>query len=116
MRALSKVANVLAFPPTFAHELTHLAAARLATDDAQIAAEVTGGRALAVWSPIDSTPLRVFAFLAPTVFGVLLAALWVAAGVSLDGWRLIAAIGLAIYAVPSPADIRGAAGLQQTQQ
>jgi len=38
------------------------------------------------------------------------------AGVSLDGWRLIMAIGLVIYTAPSPADVRGALGKQDVQQ
>ena len=57
-----------------------------------------------------------FAFLAPTVFGALLTALWLAAGVTVDGWRLIMALGLAIYTVPSGADIEGALGRQTPQQ
>src|SRR6056297_4234898 len=108
MGALTTAACVLALPATLAHELTHYGAARLAgTDDAQIAVEVTGAGAVAAWRPIDSRPLRAFAFLAPTVFGVLLTATWIAAGVTVDGWRLIMALGLAIYTVPSGADIEG---------
>ena len=117
MGALTTAACVLALPATLAHELTHYGAARLAgTDDAQIAVEVTGAGAVAAWRPIDSRPLRAFAFLAPTVFGALLTALWLAAGVSVDGWRLIMALGLAIYTVPSSADIEGALGRQTPQR
>jgi len=47
---------------------------------------------------------------------VLLTALWLAAGVSVDGWRLIMALGLAIYTVPSGADIEGALGRQTPQR
>src|SRR6056297_1905691 len=116
MGALTTAACVLALPATLAHELTHYGAARLAgTDDAQIAVEVTGAGAVAAWRPIDSRPLRAFAFLAPTVFGVLLTALWLAAGVSVDGWRVIMALGLAIYTVPSGAYIEGALGRQTPQ-
>ncbi len=107
---------MLSLPPTLAHELSHFAIARLGTDDAQFAVEVTGGRALAAWPPLESRALRVFAFLAPTVFGTALAALWLFSGVSLDGWRLIAAVGLGIYTIPSPADIEGALGRQAAQQ
>ena len=111
------LACVLALPATLAHEATHYAAARLAgTDDARLRVEVTGDGAVAGWRPIESRPLRVFAFLAPTVFGCLLAATWLAAGVSLDGWRLIMALGLVIYTWPSGADIEGALGKQTVQQ
>jgi hypothetical protein len=90
--------------------------ARLGTDDAQMAVEVSGGRALAAWPPLQSRVLRVFAFLSPTVFGSLLATLWLVTGVEVSGWRLLFAIGLAIYTVPSPADVRGALGVQASQQ
>ena len=110
------LACVLALPATLAHEATHYAVARLGTDDAQMAVEVTGGRALAAWPPLDSRALRVFAFLAPTVFGSILALLWLVSGTSVDGWRLIFAVGLAIYTVPSGADVRGALGRQASQR
>jgi hypothetical protein len=116
MRRLTRLAGVLSLPPTLAHEATHYAIARLGTDDAQIAVEVQGGRAIAAWPPLESRTLRVFAFLAPTVFGLVLASIWLVAGVSLDGWRLIMAIGLVIYTAPSPADVRGALGKQDVQQ
>jgi hypothetical protein len=116
MKRLTQLASVLSLPPTLAHEATHWAVARLGTDDAQIAVEVTGGRALAAWPPLESRTLRVFAFLGPTLLGLVLAALWVGRGVSLDGWRLLAAIGLAIYTVPSLDDVRGALGRQDAQQ
>ena len=84
MGALTTAACVLALPATLAHEATHYFAARVAgTDDATIAVEVTGAGAVAAWRPIDSRPLEVFAFLAPTVFGSVLAALWLATGVEL---------------------------------
>ena len=113
---LRAVANVLSLSFALPHEATHYAVARLGTDDAQMAVEVTGGRAAAAWPPLESRVLRAFAFLAPTVFGSLLAALWLASGTSVDGWRLIFAVGLAAYTVPSPADIRGALGQQAVQQ
>lgn len=116
MGRLTQAAAVLSLPPTLAHEATHWAVARLGTDDAALAVEVTGGRALAAWPPLASRPLRVFAFLAPTIFGSLLAALWLAAGVDLSGWRAIAALGLVIYTCPSATDLRGAAGRQPAQQ
>jgi hypothetical protein len=116
MGRLVAIASVLSLPPTVAHEATHWAVARCGTDDAAMAVEVRGGRALAAWPPIESTALRVFAFLAPTVFGSILALLWLWRGVDLTGWRLLFGVGLAIYTVPSPADIRGALGIQDSQQ
>jgi len=113
--ALTTAACVLALPATLAHEATHYAAARVAgTDDATIAVEVTGAGAVAAWRPIDSRPLEVFAFLAPTVFGSVLAALWLATGVELRGWELLFGAGLAVYTAPSASDIRGALGRQET--
>jgi hypothetical protein len=116
MRRLTQLASVLSLPPTLAHELTHWLVARLGTPDAEIAVEVTGGRALAAWPPLESRALRVFAFLGPTVFGSMLALVWLFSGASLDGWRLIMAVGLAIYSFPSAQDVRGALGRQQVQQ
>ena len=116
MGRLQQAVNVLSLPPTVAHEATHFAVARLGTDDAQFAVEVTGGRAVAVWPPLESRALRVFAFLGPTVFGLVLACVWLLSGVTLDGWRLVLAVGLAIYTAPSPADLRGALGMQDVQQ
>lgn len=116
MRRLAQLAGVLSLPSTLAHELTHYAVARCGTDDAQLAAEVTGGRALAAWPPLESRLLRAFAFLAPTAFGCVLACVWLLSGVSLDGWRLILAVGLVIYTMPSATDIRGALGRQDAQR
>lgn len=116
MGRLTQAASVLSLPPTLAHEATHWAVARLGTDDAQMAVEVTGGRALAVWPPLESRALRVFAFLSPTVFGSVLALVWLLDGVELHGWRLLFAVGLTIYTVPSRADVRGALGRQDAQQ
>lgn len=114
---LAQLACVLALPATLAHEATHLAAAKAAgTDDATIAVEVSGRGAVSAWEPIDSRPLAAFAFLAPTVFGSLLIGLWLASDQGIDGWRLIMAVGLAIYTTPSPADLRGALGKQDVQQ
>jgi hypothetical protein len=115
-RRLTRLAGVLSLPPTLAHEATHYAVARLGTDDAQIAVEVQGGRAIAAWPPLESRALRVFAFLGPTVFGSVLALVWLFSGVTLDGWRLIMAVGLAIYSFPSAQDVRGALGRQTVQQ
>ena len=115
MSAARRFASVLSLPPTLAHEATHYALARLGTDDAQFAVEVTGGRALAAWPPLDSAALRFVAFLGPTLFGSLLAVVWLLSGVTLDGWRLVVAIGLAMYTIPSVADVQGALGRQDVQ-
>ena len=120
------------------HEATHWAAARLGTDDARLVVEVpwsdrikvwpkrlreggtvvriSHGRAAANWPPLESAALRAFAYLAPTIFGSLLAVVWLVSGTSVDGWRLILLVGLAAYTVPSPADVRGALGRQAVQQ
>lgn len=116
MRRLTKAASVLSLPPTLAHEATHYALASLGTDDAEMAVEVTGGRALAAWPPLDSALLRFIAFLGPTLFGSVLALVWLFSGVTLDGWRLLMAIGLAMYTIPSPADVSGAFGRQAVQR
>jgi hypothetical protein len=113
---LTQLAGVCSLPPTLAHEATHWAIARCGTAEAEIAVEVTGGRALAAWPPLESRTLRVFAFLGPTVFGSVLALVWLFSGVTLDGWRLIMAVGLAIYTLPSAQDVRGALGRQAVQQ
>lgn len=116
MSRLVTLANVLSLPFVLPHEASHWAVARLGTDDAQLAVEVTGGRAAAGWPPLDSPWLRAFAFLAPTVFGSILIGLWLLSAQGIDGWRLIFAIGLAGYTTPSPADLRGALGRQDVQQ
>jgi len=116
MTAIRAAANVLSLSFALPHEASHWAVARLGTDDAQMAVEVTGGRAVAAWPPLDSALVRFFAFLAPTVFGSLLAALWLVSGTPVDGWRLIFAVGLAAYTITSPADVRGALGRQDVQQ
>lgn len=109
------VANVLSLSFALPHEASHWLVARCATDDARMRVEVTGGRAAAAWPPLESRVLRAFAFLAPTVFGSILIAIWLLSPQGIDGWRLIVAIGLAGYTVPSPADIRGALGKQDVQ-
>ena len=116
MRRLAQAASVLSFPPTLAHELTHWAVARTQTDDAQVAVEVFGGRAIATWPPIENPFVRAFAFLSPTVFGLMLTTLWLTTDTTLSGWRLILAAGLVIYTMPSRADIAGAFGRQEVQQ
>jgi len=113
---LRQLAGVLSLPPTLAHEATHWAVARSVTDDAQLAVEVTGARAAAAWPPLDNPVVRFLAFLGPTVFGSLLAAIWLASGINVDGWRLVFAVGLAIYTMPSAADVRGAFGKQDVQR
>lgn len=108
---------LLSLPVALAHEASHYAVARLAgADDAGLSVEVTGGHASAVWRPLNSTAWRVLAFLAPTILGVVLMLVWAIAGIRIDGWRLIMAVGLAAYTIPSPADIRGALGRQPAQQ
>ena len=116
MGRLSAAANVLSLSFALPHEATHWAVARLGTDDARMAVEVSGGRAAAAWPPLQSRALRAFAFLGPTILGSVLACVWLLSDISVDGWRLIFAIGLAGYTVPSPADIRGALGQQPVQQ
>jgi len=111
-----QLAGVLSLPPTLAHEATHWAVARSVTDDAQLAVEVTGARAAAAWPPLDNPVVRFLAFLGPTVFGSVLAAIWLASGITVDGWRLVFAVGLAIYTWPSAADVRGAFGKQAVQR
>ena len=113
---LRAAAGVLSLPPTLAHEATHWLVARTQTDDAALAVEVTGGRAIAAWPPIESPLIRFLAFLGPTVFGSILTAIWLLSPTTIDGWRLILAVGLAIYTVPSGADVRGAVGIQEAQQ
>lgn len=116
MGRLYQLAAILSLPIALAHEASHWAVARVETDDAAIAVEVSGGQALAAWPPLQSRALRVFAFLAPTVFGSVLAAVWLYSGVTLEGWRLLFGVGLAFYTLPSPADVRGALGRQASQQ
>jgi len=113
---LRALAGVCSLPPTLAHEMTHWAVARSVTDDAAFAVDVTGGRAAAAWPPLESPLIRFLAFLAPTVFGSVLIALWGLSGTTVDGWRLILAVGLAVYTTPSRADVRGAVGKQDVQQ
>ena len=116
MGRLLALANLCALPFVVPHEATHWAVARLGTDDARMAVEVSGGRAAAAWPPLERRWLRVFAFLGPTMLGSVLALLWLVSDTSVDGWRLIFAVGLAAYTVPSPADVRGALGRQAVQQ
>jgi hypothetical protein len=111
-RRLRQAACLLSAPSTVAHELTHFAVARVRTTEAAIEVAVFDGRAVAVWTPLDSRVWRALAFLGPTLFGCLLGLIWLVSGVSMEGWRLIAAIGLGLYTMPSGADVRGACGLQ----
>lgn len=107
---LSTLACVVSFIPSVAHEATHYAAARPVADDAAFRVEVTGTEAVAVWAPIENRALRAFAFLAPTILGCVLAAIWLVVGIDLSGWQAPFAVGLALYTMPSPADVRGALG------
>jgi len=116
MSRLTALAALVAFPPAALHELTHWAVARLKTDDAHIRVEVADAGAQARWPPLESRALRALAFLAPTVFGSILIGLWLVSDHGIDGWRLIFALGLAVYTTPSPADVRGALGRQDVQK
>jgi len=98
------------------HEATHYAVARLATDDAYFKVEVACDTGFAHWEDINSPAMRFFANLAPTIFGSLLAAVWLVSGIRVDGWRLIFAMGLAFYTLPSPRDIRSAIGRQPEEK
>jgi len=111
-RRLRQAACLLSAPPTVAHELTHFAVARVRTTEAAIEVGLFDGRAVAVWEPLDSRLWRALAFLGPTLFGCLLGLIWLVSGVSVEGWRLIVAIGLGLYTMPSAADVRGACGYQ----
>lgn len=111
-KRLAALACVAGFIPALAHELTHYLAAKPFTSEAGFRVELTGTEAIAVWQPIDNRAVRAFAFTAPTVFGALLAGLWLVSDVALSGWQWPLAVGLALYTMPSPADIRGALGKQ----
>jgi len=110
MATLMRLWHILSLSSGLPHEATHWAVAWLVTDDAQMAAEVTGGRAITVWSPLDNCVLRFLVHLAPTILGSFLAVIWLVSGISVDGWRFTFAIGLAAYTIPSPPDVRGALG------
>jgi hypothetical protein len=112
-RVLWLASCIITAPVALAHEASHYAVAQARADEAAFEVEVFGGRAATAWTPLESRLWRAFAFLAPTVFGTLLGLLWLVSGVSLDGWRLVMFVGLALYTLPSPADVRGAAGLQR---
>ncbi len=100
--------SLLSLSFTLPHELTHYAVARLGTDDAQIRVEVGESFGASTrWPTLDSQVLEALAMIAPTILGSLLIGLWIWIGAPIDGWRLIMAIGLAGYTIPSPADIRG---------
>jgi len=120
MSRLTQLAGVLSLPPTLAHEATHWAVARHVTDDAKLAVEVTGGRAVASWSPIANPLWRACAYLAPTLVGGVLLGLWIASGVSVEGlWeipRITTEAFVAVIAMPSGDDLRGAFGKQAVQQ
>lgn len=98
------------------HELTHYLVARLATDDAYLQVEVASDTGFAHWEGISSPAMQFLTHLAPTLFGSLLALLWLLSGITVDGWRLLFGLGLAFYTIPSPADVRGALGRQAVQQ
>ena len=114
-RRLRQAACLLSVPPTVAHELTHFAVARVRTTEAAIEVRMFDGRAVAVWEPLESRLWRGLAFLGPTLFGCLLGLIWLVSGVSMEGWRLIVAIGLGLYMMPSAADVRGACGYQHEE-
>ena len=115
-RRLRQAACLLSAPPTVAHELTHYAVARLRTERAAVEVGLLDATARAVWEPLESPLWRALAFLGPTLFGSVLGLIWLVSDVSVEGWRLIVALGLGLYTVPSPADLRGAAGYQHTTE
>ena len=110
-----RLVSVLSFLPALAHELTHYAVARVHTSNARIRVEITGAKAVAQWPPLESAVWRFLAFLAPSLFGSLLITVWLLSNATIDGWRLIMAVGLAFYTVPSPRDVTGALGKQEVQ-
>ena len=116
LRHIATFAGVCSWSYAIPHELTHYLTARLATDDAWLEIYVASDTGFAKWEPIESRLLRVFAHLSPTVFGTILMGLWGWSGVPISGWRLIFAIGLFCYTIPSPGDIRGALGRQDVQR
>ena len=96
---------------TLPHEIAHYAVARTVTDDAQIAAEVTDKRAVSGWSPIKSPTVRFITHLAPTLSALLLLLVLLLSSFETDGLLPL----IALYAIPSPADVRGALGRQDVQ-
>ena len=126
-RRFDMATALLSLPFSLLHELTHFAVAHAYTGEAKFAVAIfeTGAATddegndvggVAAWPPINSRPIRVFAHLSPTVFGAILMGLWGWSGVSIDGWRLVFAVGLFWYTIPSPGDIRGALGRQAVQR
>lgn len=113
MGRLQTAACVLSLLFAIPHEASHYIVARTQTSAAGFRVELADTEAYAVWEPLESRFWTAFAHLAPTVFGAVLAGLWAYRGVSLDGWRLFLAVGLALFTIPSPADLRGA--MQQDQ-
>ena len=113
------IAGVLSLPPTLAHEATHWLVARAQTDDAALAVEVTGGQAAADLSAIENSVGRFLAYLAPTILGSLLLAVWMYADLSFEGlWlvpKYVIEFSIAAIAMPSPEDVRGAFGIQDAQ-
>jgi len=103
---LTGAASALGLLVAIPHELTHWAVARAGTDDAEIAVEVLGGRAVTGWTPLANPVHQAFAAVAPTLCGSMLALLWLVFDVPVDGWRLMLLIGLAGYTIPSPGDLR----------
>ena len=114
MRRLTQAAGLLTFLPALAHELTHYALASLGTDDAEIRFEIAGSYAVTSWPPLDSSALRFVASLGPTLIGSLVAVAWLASGLSLGKWDLLAVVGLVVYTLPSPSDIVGAVPMTAT--
>ena len=108
MSWLRFVVGVCSLPFALPHELTHYALARLGTDDVTMRVRIAPGRMVTRWPPLDSQLLRAVASLGPTLVGSVLLAAWLVAGVPATGWRLLAAVLLALYAIPSVSDIRGA--------
>lgn len=114
-RVLWMASCLITAPVALAHEASHYAVAAARADDAAMEVQLFDGGARTVWTPLESRWWRAFAFLAPTVFGSLLAFLWLVSDASIDGWRLVMFVGLGLFSLPSPADIRGAAGYHLTE-
>jgi len=112
LRHMATYIGVCSWLYAIPHELTHYLVARLATNKAHFKVEVACDTAFANWQKIESPAMRFLANLSPTVFGVVLMGLWGYSGVEVSGWRLFFAVGLALYTIPSPSDVRRALGQQ----
>lgn len=108
MTRLGLLVGLCSLPFALPHEATHYALARLGTRDVTMSLRASPGRMVTSWPPLDSQVLRFVASLGPTIVGSVLLAAWAMSGVPATGWRLLGAVLIAMYAIPSPSDIRGA--------